>query len=74
MVLKFLRESDVPVTTKLRMSHVDVFYPLQFYFVVRFLYSLPDGGHQENIAGRIRRVSRNFVADARELLPADAFS
>jgi hypothetical protein len=53
---------------------LNVFYPLQFYFVVRFLYSLPDGGHQENIAGRIRRVSRNFVADARELLPADAFS
>ncbi len=45
-----------------------------FIFVVRFLYSLPDGGHQENIAGRVRRVSWNFVADAWELLPADAFS
>jgi hypothetical protein len=45
-----------------------------FVFVVCFLYSLPDGGHQENIAGRIRRVSRNIVADARVLLPADAFS
>jgi hypothetical protein len=45
-----------------------------FIFVVRFLYSLPDDGQQEKFACRVRRVSRNFVADARELLPADAFS
>ncbi len=49
MVLKFLRESDVPVTTKLRMSHVGCFLPVPIFVVVRFTIQVDglsaDGRH-----------------------------